>query len=348
MLPLTELEQLEQAIALQEKLRGLVPDDVIDAAIAALQEKLAGLAPSTRDEQRKLVTVLFADLTSWTALSERLDAEDVREIQRMFFAAVTHQILQRGGRVEKYIGDAVLAVFGVPQATEGDPENAIRAALAIQQSMAALNEQLAGSSGVPQQNTPISLPGGPLASDLLPLSVRVGVHTGLVLATIGQGTDNFMVTGDTVNQAARLQSAAPPGGVLISHDTWRHVEDLFEVEALAPLTLKGKTEPVRSYLVLQARPRTFRKNVRGVAGVETRMVGREEELKALQDTLEGIITDRPTGEHGFGYDPVFYLPEYSATLAELTSDIKNQISHRGKASRAAKILLKTLLPPAST
>lgn len=303
---MTEREQLEQAIALQEKLRGAVPDAVIDATIAVLQEKLVGLVPTQLDEQRKLVTVLFADLTDWTALSERLDAEDVREIQRLYFAAVTPPILQRGGRVEKYIGDAILAVFGVPRANEADPENAIRAALAMQQSMAVLNHQLAGSPGAPRQHAPSLLPGGPLASDLLPLSLRIGVHTGPVLATMGHGVEDFLVTGDTVNLAARLQSAAPPGGVLISHDTWRHVEDLFEVEAQAPLTLKGKTEPVRSYLILRARPRPRRRNLRGVAGVVTKMVGRTEEFGVLLDTLMGVGKDRKAqivmvvGEAGVG------------------------------------------------
>ncbi len=288
---MTEQQQLEQAIALQERLRGVVPDAVIDATIAVLQEKLAVLAHSEPDEQRKLVTVLFADLTSWTALSERLDAEDVREIQRMYFAAVTPPILQRGGRVEKYVGDAVLAVFGVPQAQETDPENALRAALAMQQAMAALNAQLAGSSDSSRQDRPSSQSGELLIFDLLPLSLRIGVHTGPVLATVRQSTEDFLVTGDTVNLAARLQGAAPPGGVLISHDTWRHVEDLFEVDVLAPLVLKGKAESVRSYLVIRARPRPLRRNLRGVAGVMTKMVGRTEELVALQDALMDVRVD---------------------------------------------------------
>ena len=100
-----------------------------------------------------------------------------------------------------------------------------------------------------------------------------------------------MVTGDTVNLAARLQAAAPPGGVLISHDTWRHVADLFEAEPQEPLTLKGKTEAVRTYLIARARPRPFRKETRGVAGIATRMVGREAELLTLQNTLQDVMAD---------------------------------------------------------
>ena len=118
---MTEQQQLEQAIAAQETLRGTLPDAVVDATIAALREKLAALEQAPRDEQRKLVTVLFADLAGWTAMSERMDAEEVREIQQAYFAAVTPPILQRGGRVEKYIGDAILAVFGVPCARGNGP-----------------------------------------------------------------------------------------------------------------------------------------------------------------------------------------------------------------------------------
>ena len=301
-----ERHQLEQAIALQDTLRGTVPDAVVDVAIAALQEKLAGLTPNTRDEQRKLVTVLSADLVAWTTLSERLDAEDIREIQRQFFAAVTPSILQRGGRVEKYIGDAILAVFGVPQAQEADPENAIRAALAMQQAMAALNDQLAGAPIALRQLHPIPHPEESLGSDLPPLSLRIGVHTGPVVATIDQGTDDFLITGDTVNVDVRLQAAAPPGGALISHDTWRHVEDLFEVEAQTPIALKGKADSVRSYLVLRARQRPLRRNLHGVAGVITKMVGRTEEMEVLQDTLMDVREDRQAqmvmvvGEAGMG------------------------------------------------
>ena len=118
-----------------------------------------------------------------------MDTEDVRVVQHAFFAAVTAPIVERGGRVEKYIGDAVLAVFGVPQAHEDDPEHAVHAALEMQRALATLRLDVLGEAS---------------------LDMRIGVHTGPVLATVGQRADDFVVTGDTVNLAARLQAAAPP------------------------------------------------------------------------------------------------------------------------------------------
>ncbi len=158
---------LEQAIAAQEQLRGSVPDAVVDASIAALRQQLEALDKGTPDEQRKLVTVLFADLAGWTKMSEQMDPEDVQAIQRAYFATVTPAIEQHGGAVEKYIGDAVLAVFGVPKAHEDDPERAVRAALVMQDAMSDLND---------------SLPTSDLStSDPLVLRLRIGIHTGLVV-----------------------------------------------------------------------------------------------------------------------------------------------------------------------
>ena len=122
----TDRKQLEQAIAALETQRSLLGDAVVDASIAALQEKLAAMEAPACQEQRKLVTVLFADLAGFTAMAERMDPEDVREVQQAYFATVTPPILEHGGHVEKYIGDAILAVFGIPKASESDPENAVR------------------------------------------------------------------------------------------------------------------------------------------------------------------------------------------------------------------------------
>ena len=122
---------LEQAIAAQEAHAGKpVADAVVDASIAALRQQRR-LWAGTPDEQRKQVTVLFADLAGWTKMSEQMDPEDVQAIQRAYFATVTPAIKQHDGAVEKYIGDAILAVFGVPKAHEDDPERAVRAALAM-------------------------------------------------------------------------------------------------------------------------------------------------------------------------------------------------------------------------
>jgi class 3 adenylate cyclase len=134
---LTEHEQLDLAIAALEAQRESLGDVVVDASIAALRKQMAELEP--QDERRKLVTVLFADLAGWTSMSEQMDPEEVREIQDAYIEAVTPPIQKFGGSVEKYIGDAVLAVFGVPQAHEDDPERAVRAALGMHGTLAELN-----------------------------------------------------------------------------------------------------------------------------------------------------------------------------------------------------------------
>ena len=236
-------------------------------------------------EDRRLVTVLFADLVGFTAMSERLDPEQVQEIQQAYFETVTKPIQDHGGVVEKYIGDAVLAVFGVPEIHEDDPERAIHAALAMQEVMGDLNQRL--------EATPS-------------LKLRIGINTGLVIARMATDSDDFIVTGDTVNLASRLQSAAPTGGVLIAHDSYRHVRGVFDVAPQEPLTVKGKNEPILTYLVQVAKPRAWRVGSRGVEGIETRMVGRDGELLILQgafrDAMEGSETRLVvvTGEAGIG------------------------------------------------
>ena len=112
---MTEREKLEQAIAVQESMRGTVADDIVDVAIAAIRQQLAELKPAHSIEQRKQITVLFADLSGFTPMAERMDAEDVGQIMSAYFSAVTPAISKHGGIIEKFIGDAVMAVFGLPQ-----------------------------------------------------------------------------------------------------------------------------------------------------------------------------------------------------------------------------------------
>src|SRR6185312_4241437 len=169
-----------------------------------------------------------------------------------------------------------------PVAAEDDPERAVKAALAMQKELA----DFAASSG-------------------RPLKMRIGVNTGPVLLGAVGANAEFTAMGDAVNLASRLEHAAPVGGVLISHDVYRHVRGVFEVESLEPISVKGKKEPIQVYLVKKANPRTFRSTSRG-ADIETPMIGREGELKILQDALRQAIEDRESqvvtvvGEAGLG------------------------------------------------
>ena len=160
----------------------------------------AALVATAPREERKLVTILFADVTGSTALGERLDAEGLKEVMGAYFEAVREEIEAEGGTVEKFIGDAVMAAFGVPTAHEDDPARALRAALRIRRRLAAVNEELRAGHGVD-------------------LEIRIGINTGEVLAVTAPRPGEAMATGDAVNVAARLEQAAKPGQVLVSERT---------------------------------------------------------------------------------------------------------------------------------
>ena len=285
--------ELEQAIAHLEGQRQTLGEAVTDTAIAALREKLAALAAAeTPASQRKQITVLFADVSGFTALSEKLDAEDVTALMNELWGQLDAIITAHGGLIDKHMGDAVMALWGAEQAREDDPERAIQAGLAIQQVLKAWHP--AGEAGVAQ------------------LTLRIGINTGPVLLGSIATTQEFTAMGDTVNLAARLQTLAPAGGVLISHDTYRHVRGLFEVKSLTPMDVRGKHEPVQTYLVGQARPRAFHLTLRGVEGVETRLVGRQAELESLQAAFCRVVEQSQTqcltltGEAGVGKSRLIY------------------------------------------
>lgn len=259
---MSEAEQLQQAIAAQENLRGMVPDSVIDATIAALQKQLAELQAATTEQQRKQVTVLFADVAGFTAMSETMDVELVTGVMNEVWEALDAAILAHGGRIDKHIGDALMALWGTDTAHEDDAEEATRAALAMQAALAEF-----------------------AATNAHPVAMRIGLNTGPVL--LGQVGHNqeYTAMGDTVNLASRLETAAAHGTILISHATYNHVRGVFDVNELQPIIVKGKQEPVQVYEVERAKPRAFRMGRRGVEGVDTRMIGRDAELGMLQEAF---------------------------------------------------------------
>ena len=212
--------------------------------------------------ERRIVSVLFADLVGFTTLSEQLDPEDVATVQDAYFATTRETIERYGGTVEKFIGDAVMAVFGAPRARDDDAERAVRAGLAL---LGAL-EQIEARIGLPQGT----------------LMLRVGVNSGeVVLAT--SGTDAGRVTGDTVNTAARLQAAAEPGTVLVGELTGLAVAETIDTDAIPPLELKGKADAVRARRALGARAQASREQALGELRAPT--LGRDRELTHLRDAL---------------------------------------------------------------
>jgi len=208
-------------------------------------------------ETRKTVTLIFSDLKDSTALGERLDSEALHEVKDRYFAAMSAQIKRHGGKIEKFIGDAIMAVFGLPKAHEDDALRAVRAAADMRKALVRVNEDLMKRYGVSLGN-------------------RTGVNTGEVVANDDEKADQKLATGDAVNVAARLEQAAPVNEIYLGETTYQLVRDAVEVEAVEPLTLKGKTEKVAAYRLVAAR---------GLDGYvrrqDTPIVGRDEELAAL-------------------------------------------------------------------
>src|SRR2546421_2684175 len=190
-------------------------------------------APEPAAEERKLVTVLFCDIVGSTATAEQLDPEDVRARLAPYYARARAELERFGGTVEKFIGDAVVALFGAPVAHEDDPERAVRAALALRTAIDQLNAE----------------------DEWLDLKIRVGVNTGEALVVVGARTTEGegMAAGDVMNTAARLQGAAPVNGVVVGELTYRATRDAVEFRDAEPIAAKGKSEPVPIWEVVRLR-----------------------------------------------------------------------------------------------
>ena len=226
-------------------------------------------------EERKVVTVLFADLVGFTARAEQLDPEDVRALLAPYHARLRTELERHGGTVEKFIGDAVMALFGAPVVHEDDPERAVRAAIAIRD----------------------------WVRDEADLELRIAVNTGEALIRIGASEGEGMASGDVVNTAARLQAAAPVNGILVGETTHRATSHAIEYREADPVEAKGKAQPISVWEALQPRARF---GVDLLREVKTRLIGRERDLRALQDALDRARQQRAVqlvtlvGEPGIG------------------------------------------------
>ncbi|MGB2875579.1 MAG: adenylate/guanylate cyclase domain-containing protein [Gaiellaceae bacterium] len=225
----------------------------------------AELAVPYAQEVRKTVTVVFADVTGSTALGERLDPESFRRVMARYFEVARGCLERHGGTVEKFIGDAVMAVFGVPTVHEDDALRALRAAAELRDSLEGLNQQL-------EHDYRVSL------------QLRIGVNTGEVVT----GTEERLATGDAVNVAARLEQAAQPGEILIGDQALRLARGAIDAEPVERLSLKGKSEPLRAHRLLRV--------VEGAPALERQLdvplVGRNEELAKLRTAFEAAVSER--------------------------------------------------------
>ncbi len=226
---MTKREELEQAITALEAQRAILGDAVVDTMVTAAREKLVALEVQRAVEERKQVTVLFADVSGFTAMSETMDPEEVRDTMNALWARMDAAIITNDGTIDKHMGDAVMALFGAPTAREDDPERAIRTALVMQKEIKAWRKAIDKANS-------------PLADFISLISIRVGVHTGPVWLGAVATTAEYTAMGDTVNLAFRLQQASPLGGVTVSRDPHRHVRGVFDVLPMEPITGKPKAE----------------------------------------------------------------------------------------------------------
>jgi class 3 adenylate cyclase/tetratricopeptide (TPR) repeat protein len=247
--------------------------------------------------ERKHVTVLFSDLSGYTAMSEKLDPEEVKEITGRIFGKVSKIIAKYDGFVEKYAGDAVMALFGVPRAHEDDPIRAIKAACGIHECVEALSPEVENKIGQP-------------------ISMHSGINTGLVVTgevEMDRGTHG--VAGDTINVAARLSQLARKGEILADSDTYLQAEGFFNFESLQPTMVKGKSEPVKVHRVLSPRDKPI--TIRRLSGVRANLVGRKGEMAELSEALDGLHQGKGrifsiSGDAGTGKSRL--VEEFKATL----------------------------------
>ncbi|MFD4744775.1 adenylate/guanylate cyclase domain-containing protein [Streptomyces rubiginosohelvolus] len=262
------------------------PCATTETAAAATAVAVTGAGPAAAPppgDERKPVTVLFCDLVGSTALSGVLDPETLRSVTLRYFEAMSAEIVARGGTPEKFIGDAVMAVFGVPVVRDDDARRALAAALGMRRALARLNEELTATLGIE-------------------LAIRIGVNTGQVVAGSDRTARQALVSGETVNIAARLEQNAGRGEILIGPGTLLAAGPTVTAEPTGPLRLKGKRDSVEAHRLLALGaddPELLRR-------FDVPFVGRDTERRALDTALERAVREgaagllRVTGEAGIG------------------------------------------------
>ena len=248
---------------------------------------MTNLKKNQYPEERRLVTVLFADVQGFTSLADQLDFEAVSDLIRNVWLKLDHVIEDHGGYIDKHMGDAFMVVWGAPQAREDDAERAVAAGLAILRALDSYKEEAT-------------------RIEVKLLELRVGIHSGLALTGYVGLRGEYTVLGDTVNIAKRLEEEAQPGTLLISESTYHFIRGAFRMSDLGLLHFRGKAEHTRAYKVLEALQQPSKLRYRSMGGLETNLVSREDELRQLRDMYhQSQFGKRPllalvTGEMGLG------------------------------------------------
>ena len=268
---------------------------------APLAEKITNAGKQIEGE-RRTVTVLFSDISGYTAISEKLDPEQVYDIIDSTLKAFSDEIYKHEGTIDKVIGDGMMALFGAPIAHEDDPARAVRAALGMQDALRRINVDLEERLGIT-------------------LKVRIGLNSGLVaVGSIGSDLRmEYTALGDTVNVASRLQSVAEPGTILVSRSVYEQALPLFEFRELGSIRVKNRVEPVEIYEVIAPRQKAGR--VRGIPGLAAPMVGRAQELTQLRSVADDLTAMQRgrivlvTGNAGIG-------------KSRLTAELKSYLANK--------------------
>jgi len=263
---------------------------------------------SASDSERKHVSVLFSDLSGYTAMTEKLDPEEVKEIMGQIFGEIAGIVVKYDGFVEKFIGDAIMAVFGVPSAHEDDPVRAIIAAREIHEAVRSISPKYESRIGKP-------------------VSMHTGISTGLVVTgevNLEKGVHGIM--GDTINLASRLARFATPGEIVVSQETYWQAEGYFAFDPLEPAELKGKAKPIKSYKVLS--PKEEPAKTHRLSGMRAELIGRKTEMAQLEEAVAGLKQGKGyifsiVGDAGTGKSRL--IEEFRATL--ISQDIQWREGH---------------------
>ncbi len=295
-------KQLESAILSLEAQRPVLGDEAVDAAIHPLQQKLDQLQKAEKrasgiEGERKLVTIMFADVSGFTALSENMDPEAVRDLMNACFSRLVPVIEKYRGTVDKFIGDEIMALFGAPAVMEDDPKRALRSALEMMQELKAFRNEK--------------------GSDL---DLHIGINTGLVIAgNIGsEGRQQYTVMGDAVNVASRLCDLSERGEIIVGPDTYKLTRNEFEFEKLDPVRVKGKKEPLQVYRLMDVTHPTAKGS--GEQLLRSKLVGRSAEMSVLESALANLTKGKGhpiaiIGEAGIGKSRLVYEMQQKAGTA---------------------------------
>ncbi|HSH04973.1 MAG TPA: adenylate/guanylate cyclase domain-containing protein [Anaerolineae bacterium] len=297
---MSEQQHLEQSIIALKAQRAVLGDAVVDASIAALQKQLTALttANNTQTPQRKQITVLFARVAGLTTLIHHIDIEEVSHLTNQLWTTLDNIVTEHQGQIDKHIGDTLMAIWGREQTQENDPYQAAKAALSLQNETADFIKQY----------------------NLNQLTLHIGINTGLaILGEVGS-IGEYTAIGDTVNVASRLEHAAPANSILLTHNSYRHIASQFEIQPQLPLQVKGKAEPLQVYQLISLQSNQLHQGSRGVAGITTPLIGRDDEFAQLQQVWHKTINMPQAqlvtiqGEAGLGKSRLLY--EFEQHLAQ--------------------------------